>query len=131
VLQVSDSIDAHAWARLWPSVRPPHSRNLRAGAWYAVLNDEMADRVTILLYGDEVDVPRRVLEVRDRRPTRFSVVHRVGYRRAPGRASMFHLGKRYAVCPACSWRFGLVGEPERRQCPNCGHEGEVAWWETA
>ena len=128
---MSNQVKALAWARLWPSVRPPHSRNLRAGAWYAVVKNERPDRVTLMLYGSEVDVPRRVLELRDRRPTRFSVVHRVGYRRDPGRPSQHHLGKWYAVCPMCSWRFGLVGEPDRRECPNCGHEGEVAWWETA
>ena len=128
--QMSETKKAKAWARLWPTVRPPHSRNLRAGAWYPVMNDELEDRVSLWLYGELVDVPRKVLELRPRRPKRFTVVYRVGYQREPGRPSVHKLGKNYAVCPICGHRFGIFGEPERKECPNCSHEGEIAWWET-
>jgi hypothetical protein len=127
---MSETKKAKAWARLWPTVRPPHSRNLRAGAWYPVIKDDLEDRVSLWLYGQSVDVPRRVLEIRPRRPKRFTVVYRAGYSRPPGRSSTYNLGKRYAVCPICLHRFALYGEPERKECPNCSHEGEVAWWET-
>jgi hypothetical protein len=118
------------WARLWPTVRPPHSKNIRAGAWYPVIKDDLPDRVTIRLGAAAVDVPRRMVEVRARRPNRFTVVHRIGYIPTAGRHSLHKLGKRYAVCPNCQCRFGLIGEPEKKRCPSCGHEGEVAWWET-
>ena len=123
-------IEYKGWARLWSSIRPPYSKNIRAGAWYPVVKDDQSDRVTIRLGGDPVDVPRRVVEVRSRRPKRFTVVHRVGYTIKAARRSLHSLGRRYAVCPACQWRFGLIGEPKRKQCPNCDHQGEVAWWET-
>jgi hypothetical protein len=129
-IPMSETKKAKAWARLWPTVRPPHSRNLRAGAWYPVIKDDLEDRVSLWLYGQSVDVPRRFLEIRPRRPKKFTVVYRAGYQRPQGRLSKHHLGKRYGVCPICLHRFALFGEPERRECPNCGHEGEIAWWET-
>lgn len=125
----SHEVKPVAWARVWPAVRPPYSRNLRQGAWYPVLKNERDDRVTLLLYGHPVDVPRRFLEIRGRRPTHFSVVYRVGYDRDARRQSKYNLGKRYAVCPACSLRFALFGQPEKKSCPECGHTGEVGWWE--
>ena len=127
---MSETKKAKAWARLWPTVRPPHSRSLRAGAWYPVMKDDLEDRVSLLLGESTIDVPRRLLELRPRRPKRFTVVYRADYRRTPGRPSVHKLGKNYAVCPICLHRFGIFGEPERKECPNCGHEGEVAWWET-
>ena len=95
-----------------------------------MMKDDLEDRVTILLHDSQVDVPRRFLEIRPRRPKRFTVVYRTGYERVPGRPSIANLGKRYAVCPICLYRFPLFGEPERKECPNCGHSGEIAWWET-
>jgi hypothetical protein len=122
--------EVRGWARLWASIRPPHSRNFRAGAWYPVVKDDDEDRVSILLSEAAVDVPRRVVEIRRRRPNGCTVVHRIGYEVSAARRSLHKLGRQYAVCPVCQWRFGLIGQPERKSCPNCGHEGEVAWWET-
>ena len=127
---MSETMKAKGWARLWPTIRPPRSKNLRQGAWYPVVKDELADRVTIKLGETPVDVPRRILEIRDRRPKRFTVVRRPGYDAAARRKSVHNLGKQYAVCPICNWRFALFGQPDRKECPHCGHEGEIAWWET-
>ncbi len=128
---MSDSSDICAWARIWSSVRPPYSKNLRAGGWYPVVRDDLVDRVTIRIGETGVDVPRRFLELRPRRPNLFSVVHRVGYDAVARRQSVHKLGKRYAVCPACRSRFTLIGQPEAIQCPECKHTGEVCWWEVA
>ncbi len=95
-----------------------------------MVSDDRNDRVSINVAEATVDVPRRVVEVRRRRPDRFTVVHRIGYETRAARRSVHKLGRRYAVCPACQCRFGLIGEPERKRCPSCGHWGEVAWWET-
>jgi len=122
---------AKAWGRVWPAIRPPHSRNLRAGAWYPIVNDELPDRVTLEIGCSTIEVPRRVLEIRPRKPTRFSVVHRVDYDYSSGRKSVHQLGRFYAVCPACDERFALFGKPERVECKFCNHKGDVAWWETA
>lgn len=118
------------WARVWAAIRPPYSRSLRAGAWYPVLKNELPDRVTILMGPRAVDAPRRLFEIRPSRPDHFSVVHRVGYQPEPGRRSQHNLGRRYAVCPRCAWRFAIWGEPHRTRCPHCDHQGEVGWWET-
>jgi hypothetical protein len=124
----SQEIKAKAWARVYPAIRPPHSRNLRHGAWYPVVQDE-SDRVTLRLGPSTATVPKRVLEIRSDRPNRFTVIHRVGSELVNRRDS-HGLGRFYAVCPICAWRFQLIGRPERRLCPKCAHEGEVAWWET-
>ncbi len=121
-------IRTRAWARVYAAIRPPHSRNLRHGAWYPVVRDE-DDRVTIGLGASTATVPKRVLEIRTDRPNRFTVVHRVGHELV-NRQDSHGLGRFYAVCPVCAWRFQLIGRPERRLCPKCAHEGEVAWWET-
>jgi len=128
---VTQGARAKGWARIWPAIRPPHSRNLRAGAWYPITGDENEDRVTVVIGSGPVQVPRRVLEIRRRRPKLFSVVHRVGYHRTSQRGSLHRLGEFYAVCPECSGRFALYGRPGKVWCPACKYEGEVAWWETA
>jgi hypothetical protein len=118
-----------AWARVFPALRRSFSKSLRRGAWYPVIDNELPDRVTIIMDGEPVDAPRRILEVRSRRPVNFSVVTRTDYEPKPKRQSQYNLGKRYAVCPRCAHRFALWGRPNQRVCPRCGHDGEVAWWE--
>ena len=93
-----------------------------------MLNDKREDRVGLALYGAEVDVPRKILELRPRRPKHFSIVHRVGH--GPGESRKQHdIGTRYLVCPACGNRSALWGRPTKRVCDGCGHNGEIGWWE--
>lgn len=117
------------WARVYPALKRSVAKQLRRGAWYPVLRDEMPDRVTIRMGDRPVDVPRRLLEIRDRRPGFFTVVSRPEYRQGTGRPSEGRLGKTYVVCPSCNRRFALFGHPETKDCPGCGHRGDVAWWE--
>ncbi len=124
----TDSDGPVAWARVLAAYWPPQSRNLRHGAWYPVVEDKREDRVALMLYGDPVYVPRRILDVRPRRPRHFSIVHRVGYVPDTSRKSM-DLGARYVVCPDCSYRSALWGRPSARTCEACGHQGEIGWWE--
>ncbi|MGD2134823.1 MAG: hypothetical protein PVF27_01635 [Gemmatimonadales bacterium] len=122
---MSEELKPVAWARVWAAVKPPHSRNLRAGTWYAVVHDELPDRVSIIVGEQVVDVPRRVLEVRRRRPEEFSVVYgKHGLPRPEGEAAR---GPRYAVCPACASRFKVAPSLPRAKCPECGHRAEIAW----
>lgn len=114
------------WARVYPALKRTHSKVLRHGTWYAILRDEREDRLTIRIGSRTVDVPRRLLEVRARRPDFFSVITRVG---ESERTLALDLGKRYAVCPNCSHRIPLRGEPPTKKCPQCEHFGEIAWWE--
>jgi hypothetical protein len=121
---------AVAWARVFPTYRQQFSKALRRGAWYPVLRNDLPDRVTIDMGPrGKVDAPRRLLEIRTSRPSYFSVVIRDGYQPKPRRQSLYNLGRHYAVCPSCSKRFGLWGKPNARDCPDCGHTGEVGWWE--
>lgn len=116
------------WARVWPATKREHSKQLRRGAWYPVIDDTLPDRVTLGIPGHPTVVPRRILEISPQRPTRFTVVHRRDH--VPGKRDSFGLGRHYGVCPECQWRFGIIARPERETCPHCGLMAEVAWWET-
>ncbi len=69
--------DTVGWARVYPAVRRDHSKNLRRGAWYPVVQNSLSDRVAIRLGPWAIDVPCRLVEVRRDRPKYFSVVTRV------------------------------------------------------
>ncbi len=120
------------WARVWPTVKRPVSRNLRRGAWYPVVEDPEAERVFLAITNREVAVPRRIVQVRPRlpRPHRFSVVYCLRGERNPARGTAADLGNTYAVCPHCSARLRLFAHQLTVRCTDCGHEEEVAWWET-
>jgi len=110
------------WARVFAAMARSHSKILRQGVWYPVVRDDLPDRVSLEIGSRVVDVPRKVVEIRHRRPTHFSVISRYD-------ASAESLGKRYAVCPSCGGRETITGQPPTRTCPDCGHTGEIGWWE--
>jgi ribosomal protein S27AE len=118
-----------AWARPYPAIRRTYSKNLRHGTWYPVVRDELPDRVTVRIGTRDVDVPRRLLEIRTQAPTCFSVVMRVSTTTHSAPRPSKELGKHYIVCPKCGHRAALMGHPDTKQCPQCGHVGEIAWWE--
>ena len=122
-------VKSMGWARVYPTVKRVRSKTLRRGAWYQVVQDEQPDRVAIQMGSRTVRVPRRLLDIRRRRPSHFSVVTRVGYTEDPARKSQHNLGKRYVVCPVCSHRVALRGKPDDMLCPQCGHQDQVGWWE--
>lgn len=124
---MSSSDKIVSWGRVFPTFRRSFSKALRRGAWYPVVRDNVDDRVSIKLGPATVAVPRRLLEIRPSRPVHFSVVTRVGYQR--GRTSLYNLGQKYSVCPVCSARAALFGHPDDRTCKQCGHSGEVGWWD--
>jgi len=105
------------------------TKDLRHGTWYAVVRDDQPDRLTLQVGDRTVTVPRRMLEIRGRRPTHFTVVSRFDLP-PEDRSSPGDLGKRYTVCPSCASRSTLSGQPPARECPVCGHHGEVGWWES-
>ncbi len=123
------TIEVVGWARVYPAVQRMVSKTMRRGAWYPVLLDDLTDRVSIRMGPRAITVPRRIVEVRRKRPEHFSVVTRVGYDRDPRRKSEHDLGMHYAVCPSCAHRFGLFGEPKTMLCPQCNHKARVGWWE--
>lgn len=118
------------WARPYRAIRPNYSKNLRHGTWYPVIRDELPDRVTIRIGEKNVDVPRRLVEIRTQAPTSFSVVMRVATASKRPTGPVRELGSHYIVCPKCGHRAALMGRPDTKQCPECGHFGEIAWWES-
>jgi len=115
---------------------------LRQGAWYPVVSGGPS-RLVLDVSGHGVTVPQDVVEVRPRRPDRFTVVYRTQDDPNPARGTRADVGRVFAVCPKCASRVRLprrphlgtsgvwdAGSAERATCPGCGHEGIVAWWET-
>jgi hypothetical protein len=123
-------VEELGWARLYSTARPFTNPRLRQGVWYAVVDPHLGERVVLQVKGRRVAVPKRFLEIRERRPTRFTVVYLARNAPNPAAGTPRDLGRRYAVCPSCGIRARLFGEPPVIQCKECGHRGEVAWWET-
>jgi hypothetical protein len=118
------------WARVWTAAPPfVTDPQLRQGAWYPVVS-EGSTRSVLEIHGRRVAVPSEVLEIRPRRPDRFTVVYRPRNAPNPARGTRADLGTTYAVCPASGSRVRLVGHPRETKCPACGHRAEIAWWET-
>jgi len=118
-----------AWARLWPATRPEFNPQLRHGAWYPVLSSGESFAV-LEVRGERVSVRTDLLEVRAKRPDRFTVVYRAHGEETPVSGRRGDPGRVYAVCPHSASRVRLRGHPEEMECPECGHHGVIAWWET-
>jgi hypothetical protein len=116
-----------SWARLWSVAHVPLLRN---GAWYPVVGDGASLKVVLDVPGGQIAVSRRLVELRDQRPSNFTVVHQPTGARNPARGTTCDLGRTYAVCPNSGSRVRLAGRPDSVRCPECGHVGLVAWWET-
>jgi len=121
------------WARLWFAAKRQDEGEapLRNGAWYPVLSSGV-NRAVLEVSGQRVAVPQDLVEVRDKRPDRFTVVYRTYDDPNPARGTRADAGRRYGVRPKCAtripFRSGII--PPRATCHQCKHEGIVAWWET-
>ena len=127
-----DTRESAGWARVWATVKRSLSRDLRRGAWYRVVENTEPDKILLTIGNEAVAVPRNILQVRPRllRPDRFSVVYCAKGERNPALGTAEDLGTTYAVCPHCSARLRIFARQLAGRCPDCGHEAEVAWWET-
>lgn len=119
------------WARVFPTYRRNFSKRLRHGTWYPVVRDNLADRVSLVVGEQPIDVPRRLVEIRPTLPRHFSVVDLIEPAEELARNPLAAKGKRYAVCPDCARRQVVIGRPPHLTCASCGYEGEVGWWEAA
>jgi hypothetical protein len=121
------------WARVWFAVKRDEESDtrLRNGAWYPVLSSGVT-RAVLDVSGERVTVSQEMLEVRDKRPDRFTVVYRAYDDPNPARGTRADVGRRYGVCPRCATRVPFRGGviPSVATCHKCKHEGVVAWWET-
>jgi hypothetical protein len=130
------------WARIWPAAKRVGEVTLRQGAWYPVLSSGDT-RLVLDVSGRQLAVRQEALEVRARRPDRFTVVYRSREDHNPARGTAADVGRVYAVCPICATRVPLAHRPQlgtsgawaagpnqAARCDKCGHKGIVAWWET-
>jgi hypothetical protein len=117
------------WARLYPIARPFCRPMPRHGAWYPIVR-QLGERVVLEVARRRVAIAATLVEVRETRPVRFTVVRRALDEPNPFAGTATDLGRVYAVCPACDARRRLFGEPVQLSCEHCGHKGEIAWWET-
>jgi hypothetical protein len=120
-----------AWARIWVAAKREGDVRLRQGAWYPVVSAGES-RTVIEVSGNRVAVPQDSLELRAKRPDRFTVVYRAADEPDPPTGKHARLSRTYAVCPACASRIQFLGGviPQFTTCPKCHFEGTVAWWET-
>lgn len=119
---------AIGWARPWAIAKPFAIPSPRAGAWYPVVAEADEHQVVLEIRGKQVAVERHLVEIRERRPDKFTVVNRTKADRSANESG--DLGRHYAVCPSCNARVPLWGEPVTLRCGTCRHTGEVAHWET-
>ena len=125
---IADQQHPLGWARLWAVARPHTRPMLRTGAWYPVV--AQGEDVVLEVQHREVRVSKHLVELRDDRPRKFTVVCRARDEKNPARGTRRDLGHKYAVCPASGHRIPVKGEPSHLQCPGCGYRAEVAWTET-
>ncbi len=118
------------WARPWPTARPFSRPTPRAGAWYPVVGEADDARVVLEIKGKRVAVLKKLLEIRPDRPTLFTVVVRPREEQHPAKGTDADRGPVYAVCPVCGERVSVLREQLGAICPDCGHSGDIAWWET-
>jgi len=117
------------WGRVFAAARLAQAPETRQGAWYRVVS-EGRSRIVLEVNGKRVDLAKAAVEVRPKRPDKFTVVYRSANNHTPPIPQGTDPGRVYAVCPDCAQRTRLFGEPQTLQCPVCRHEGVIAWWET-
>jgi hypothetical protein len=125
------STEPTGWARVWATAHPFARPMPRAGAWYPVVGGASGDRAVLEIGGRRVAVRKTLLEIRSERPKVFTVVVRSREAAATLLASPGSgVARVYAVCPACAQRVPVVENQVAATCAKCGHEAEIAWWET-
>jgi len=118
------------WVRPWAVARPQCEPQLRQGAWYPVVAVDPPHNVVVEVRHKRTVVPRKMVEMREKRPARFTVVYRSHEDRNPALNTASDRGRVYAVCPKSGHRVRIGPSSATAVCSACGHEGEVAWWET-
>lgn len=125
------STERTGWARLWATAHPFARPMPRAGAWYPVVGEASGQRAVLEVSGKRVAVRKTLLEFRSERPRVFTVVVRSREADSTLPANLGRAVARvYAVCPACARRVPVVEAQVAATCAGCGHEAEIAWWET-
>jgi hypothetical protein len=118
------------WARTWATARPYARPMPRAGAWYPVVGEASGDRLVIQIRDKKVAIQKKFMEVREKRPATFTAVTRTRTTVTTMNQRGMDIPRIYAVCPNCMNRVTAFPGQASANCRACGHEGEIAWWET-
>lgn len=118
------------WARTWATARPYARPMPRAGAWYPVVAETSNDRAVLEIHGRKVAIQKKYLEIRDKRPHAFTAVTRTRTTVMTVQQRGDRIERTYAVCPNCMNRVSAFPGQAAATCKACGHEAEIAWWET-
>jgi hypothetical protein len=86
------------------------AQGLRRGAWYRIVENPQKDYAVLDVHHVEIRIPKSDLEIRDERPTAWSVV------RQP------HL-----VCPGCHARAVIPEGRKDAKCHECGRSYPIDW----
>jgi hypothetical protein len=101
------------WARVWfAAKREEDEAQLRNGAWYPVVSSG-EHRVVLDVSGERVAVPAEVVELRDKRPDRFTVVYRAYDDPNPARGTRGERSRRgrrmgFFVIEVCTRGVGMA-----------------------
>lgn len=121
-------LDPSTTGRKWARAKGAGAHGLRRGAWYLVVNDTQPAVVLLNVRKTNVPVPRSMLDIRDEKPSQWSVVKWEETQRGARRASDHDLGLLYAVCPSCGERGAI--EPDgatQLTCATCQGTFVVDW----
>ncbi len=111
----------------WARLDQPGADLLRRGAWYPVVRHAPSGELVLLVDRREVSIAAGLVRLRDKAPSCWSVVRRVGVLRpAWGGTPVTPL---YAVCPRCRERQDFTERPETLRCSRCGNTAPVDWSE--
>ena len=114
--------------RKWARVLQSGAFGLRRGAWYPVVNDNVAGMIVLDVSKRNVPVDRKTVELSDDKPTVWSVVDWPPERPVPQRMTEQNLPRTYAVCPYCRSRSqGVSPDVKEMQCTECGAHAKVDW----
>jgi len=130
---VTDAMSSRptGFARLWATAHAFARPMPRAGAWYPVVGEASGERAVLEIRGRRVAIRKTLLEIRPERPKVFTVVVRSREAAAALAATPgAEIARIYAVCPACGQRAAVVEDQVAATCAKCGHQAEIAWWET-
>ena len=105
----------------WARLRVDLNLQMRRGAWYRIKDVGPLEAV-VEVNRAALPVPAAFLQIVNAPPRRWTVVPR------PRNAvRMPENWVRYAVCPSCRERAGLVRHPATMDCPRCKGSFEIGW----
>ena len=111
----------------WGRVKAPGAAVLRRGAWYPVISMHAPNRIILDTGNREVALHEEMVDLREDRPARFSIVHKYDTDRNPAAGTEADIGLEYAVCPMCRERVEAQRYEPTLECTACYYRGQTDW----